>query len=122
MRIARRVLWVAITAGLVVAGVAFVGRNRASVPIDLGVTTYPDTPLWQALLAAFAAGAALVALAALWQVLRLGMLSRRYRKQVARLEAEIHQLRNLPLSAEGGAEGMRGYSDPGPTRAAARDG
>jgi len=119
MRMARRVLWIAITAGLVVAGVAFVGRNRASVPIDLGVTTYPDTPLWQALLAAFAAGAALVGVAALWQLLRLGMLSRRYRKHVARLEAEIHQLRNLPLSAEGGSEGARPLSELG---AAARDG
>jgi hypothetical protein len=122
MRIARRVLWIAITAGLVVAGVAFVRRNGAPVPIDLGLAAYPDTPLWQALLAAFAVGAALAGLAALWQVLRLGMLSRRYRKQVARLEAEIHQLRNLPLSAEGGADGARPYSGLGPTRAAARDG
>jgi Lipopolysaccharide assembly protein A domain len=100
MKLVRRVLWIAFTAALVVAGVAFVGRNRVAVPIDLGVTTFPEAPLWQALLVAFAAGAALVGLGALWQVARLGMLARRYRRTVARLESEIHQLRNLPLAAE----------------------
>ncbi len=122
MRIARRVLWVAITAGIVVAGVAFVRRNGAPAPIDLGVTAFPDLPLWQGLLGAFAAGAALVGLGALWQLARLGLLARRYRRTVARLESEIHQLRNLPLATEGGAEGVRALSELGPARMASRDG
>jgi hypothetical protein len=121
MRTARRVLWVAITASLVVAGVAFVRRNGATVPIDLGMTTFPETPLWQALLGAFAVGAAGAGLIALWQGLKLGMLARRYRKTVARLEAEIHQLRNLPLAADGGSEGARTYAEFGATRSAARE-
>ena len=121
MRLVRRVLWIAFTAALVVAGVAFVGRNRVAVPIDLGVTTFPEAPLWQALLVAFAAGAALVGLGALWQVLRLGMLARRYRRTVGRLESEIHQLRNLPLAGDVGGEVPRRPSGLGAARTAARE-
>jgi hypothetical protein len=121
MKLVRRVLWIAITAALVVAGVEFVRRNGAPVPINLGVTTFPETPLWQALLWAFAAGAALVGTGALWQVLRLGMLARRYRRSVGRLESEIHQLRNLPLAAEGGADAVRPHSGPRAARTATRD-
>jgi hypothetical protein len=121
MKLVRRVLWVALTGVLVVAGVAFVGRNRVPVPVDLGVTTFPETPLWQALLAAFAVGAGLVGLGALWQVLRLGMLSRRYRRTVGRLESEIHQLRNLPLAADAGGEGPRRASELRAARTATRE-
>jgi hypothetical protein len=92
-----------------------------AVPIDLGVTTFPETPLWQALLVAFAAGAAGVGLGALWQVLRLGMLARRYRRTVGRLESEIHQLRNLPLAGDEGGEAPRRPDRLGAARTATRE-
>ncbi len=35
---------------------------------------------------------------AFYQMARAGLVSRGYRKKLARLETEVHQLRNLPLA------------------------
>ena len=76
--------------------------------------------LWEALLCAFGAGFALAGAGWLWSGLRSRMTVRRYRKAVGGLEAEIHQLRNLPLAtggepsdprAGGAARAVRGAAD-----------
>ena len=45
-------------------------------------------------------GAASVGILAVYRLVRLGMLARRYRKLAAKLEVEVHELRNLPLAPE----------------------
>jgi hypothetical protein len=70
------------------------------VVVDLLFMTAPPTPLWLALVLAFSLGASGAALLLLYELGKLGLTTRRYRKTVASLESEIHQLRNLPLAAE----------------------
>lgn len=100
MRAVRRVLLIAAFAGLLVVGWRFAADHRDPVRIHYLVGETGDVPLWGALLAAFGAGAALAGALAGYQVARLGMLARRYRKASAKLEAEVHELRNLPLAPE----------------------
>lgn len=102
MRVVRRLLWVALAVLVLVAGWRFASQNASPVRIDLMVVRIGETPLWVGLLCAFAAGAVCAGLAALYEVTRLALLARRYRKAMLRLESEIHQLRNLPLSADEG--------------------
>ena len=102
MRVARRVLGVVAVGAVLVAGWHFAARNGAAVQVDLLGLQLPETPLWLGLLAAFAVGAAASGVVCLYEIAKLGLLARRYRKSVARLESEIHQLRNLPLAVEAG--------------------
>jgi uncharacterized integral membrane protein len=108
MRAIRRVLVVAVFVGLLVAGWRFAAQHPQPVQIDYLVGRSGDLALWTVLLGAFAAGAALAGALAAWQLARLGMLARRYRKAVARLELELHELRNLPLAPEAPAAGDAG--------------
>lgn len=103
MRVVRRLLWVALAALVLVVGWRFASQNGAPVTIDLIVMQLSESPLWVGLVSAFGLGAVCAGLAALYEVTRLGLLARRYRKAMLRLESEIHQLRNLPLSVEEGA-------------------
>jgi uncharacterized integral membrane protein len=100
MRAMRRVLVVGAFVGLLVVGWRFAAEHTQPVRIHYLVGESGDVPLWAALLGAFAAGAASVGGVAVYQLARLGMLARRYRKAVAKLEVEIHELRNLPLAPE----------------------
>jgi len=100
MRLLLRLLWMALFVGVLVLGWRFAGANGETVRIALPIGEIAPVPLWQALLVAFAAGAAAAALIGLYQVTKLHLVSRRYRKTVRGLEAEVHQLRTLPLSGE----------------------
>lgn len=118
MLIARRLILLALVAAVLVAGWVFAGRNaEPRVAVDFWFVAAPEVSLWQALVVAFGAGALLATALWLFEVARYGLVARRYRKAVARLEAEIHQLRNLPL-AEGAAplepraEGEAGLAGP----------
>ena len=108
MHIVRRLLLLALLGAVVWAGVQFVRTNESPVTVDLLLTQISEVALWLTLLVAFGLGAALAAALCLFEVARYGMVARRYRKTVARLESEIHQLRNLPLADEGGAPGITG--------------
>ena len=57
-------------------------------------------PVWAVIVCSFAAGAGLVGLYTAYRGVRAGLVARRYRVAVQELEAEVHQLRNLPLAAE----------------------
>jgi uncharacterized integral membrane protein len=105
MRAVRRVAALLAFAGLFWAAWRFVQDNQAPVPIDLPGLRTLLVPIWGALLGAFATGVALAALALLVPLARSRLVARRYRREVGGLEAEIHQLRNLPLAAEGETAG-----------------
>ena len=96
----RRVLGIAAFVGLLVVGWRFAAEHPQPVRIHYLVGQTGEIALWVALLGAFGAGAASVGALAVYQLVRLGMLARRYRKAAARLEVEVHELRNLPLAPE----------------------
>jgi len=104
MRALRRALAVVVCVGLLVAGWRFAALHPQPVRVHylLGET---EQSLWVALVGAFVAGAAFVAGLAALQLARLSMLARRYRKAAGRLEAEVHELRNLPLAPAAPGEG-----------------
>jgi uncharacterized integral membrane protein len=121
MRIARRILALVLLGLALVGGWRFASANADLIEIDLLLTQIPDAPLWLGLVVAFGVGAVLTGLLALYEILKLGLLARRYRKTVVRLEAEIHQLRNLPLSVEGAAETPIAAASSAAASAAGRD-
>jgi uncharacterized integral membrane protein len=102
MRAARRVLAIAAFVGLLIGGWLFTARHPQGVSIHYFVGQTGEIPLWLALFVAFALGGAVVAGGLGYQMLRLALLARRYRRTVARLEIEIHELRNLPLDPDAG--------------------
>lgn len=108
MRTFRRLLVFAAFVAMLVLGWRFAGANLDPVRIQYLVGTTGDLPLWGALLAAAGVGAALAGLVGLYQSARLALTARRWRKVAHGLEAELHQLRNLPLAAAGEAPPARG--------------
>ena len=109
MRAIRRVLAVAAFAGLLVVGWRFAAEHPQPVRIHYLFGETGDVELWESLLGAFAVGGVLCGGLLGYQLLRVGMLARRYRKAAARLEVEVHELRNLPLAPEPPPE-----DEPGP--------
>lgn len=97
MRWVRRAVAVALFLGAVYVCVRFPAQNAAPVSVDYLMGRVEGVPLWWALLAAFAAGLLLAGAVGLYPLTRLGLVARRYRKAAHGLEAEIHELRNLPL-------------------------
>jgi len=100
MRVVRRLLLVALFMAALVLGWWFARANAAAVTVDYLVGQLGDVSLWAALLGAFAAGAATAGGIGLYQIAKLQLVRRRYRKTVRSLEAEVHQLRNLPLAVD----------------------
>jgi uncharacterized membrane protein YciS (DUF1049 family) len=100
MRLARRLLGLALFVGALVVGWRFAGRNSAVVSVDYLLGQTAEVSLWAALLGAFGLGAFGVGAIGVYQLARLQLMARRYRKKVRGLESEIHQLRNLPLADE----------------------
>jgi uncharacterized integral membrane protein len=101
----------------------FATDNSAAVTIEVPLLGDLEVRLWVALLVSFALGAILTGLAAAYQVARLGLLARRYRKIIRGLESEVHQLRNLPLTDDGPAPGKSASEPetaPAPRRALGR--
>ena len=97
MKLLRRLVALALFLAAFVLAYRLAGANAQRVAVDLLFTTTPDAELWIVLLCAFGAGAVAAGTALLFEIARLGLLSRRYRKTVAGLETEVHQLRNLPI-------------------------
>lgn len=110
MKILRRLLAFAVLVALLVLGYRFAQANGAPVAIDLLLADLPAVPQWMVLLATFALGTLLATVVLLFQMAKLGLVARRYRKTVRGLESEIHQLRNLPLA---GGEGVGPAAPPG---------
>lgn len=100
MGMARWLIAIALFVGVLVGGWRFASLNSQVVSVNYLIGQSVDVSLWAVLLATFGCGAAVAALVASWGLMRSKLVSRRYRKAVAGLEAEIHQLRNLPLATE----------------------
>jgi len=100
VQLIRRVLGVGILVGLFVFAWKFGKQNGTIVDVYYGLGTATGVTLGESLALAFVGGAALACVAMLIPYFRSRMLVRRYRKSVERLEKEIHELRNLPLSVE----------------------
>ncbi len=100
MKLARRLLTIVVFVGLLVAGWKFADSNDKAVPVYYPGGEFGEHALWVVLLVAFGSGVVLTALVAVVRGARLRLVSRRYRKLVDSLQAEVHQLRSLPLSEQ----------------------
>jgi Lipopolysaccharide assembly protein A domain len=100
MRWLRRWIGVALIAALLIGGWSLKAENAENVAVSF-LFGELQVELWEALLGAFGVGFALAGAGWLWAGLRARMIERRYRKAVGGLEAELHQLRNLPLALDG---------------------
>src|SRR5688572_11306478 len=116
MKMLRRVLVVAVFGALFVAAWRFVDGNGAPTNLDLVFFDLHSVPLWSALLGAFLLGAASAGASLVYGLAKRSFAARRYRKELAGLESEIHQLRNLPLAAPdaGGGPAPPGRAATGP--------
>jgi uncharacterized membrane protein YciS (DUF1049 family) len=100
MRWLRRWIGVVLIVALLVGGWSLKAENAENVAVSF-LFGEIQLELWEALLAAFGVGFALAGAGWLWSGLRARMIERRYRKELGGLEAELHQLRNLPLATDG---------------------
>jgi uncharacterized integral membrane protein len=108
MKTVRRLLTLALFAGAFAVAYQF-GKNAEPLSVSLFRWTTPEAPVWLVLALAFGLGALVASGLWLFQVVRLSLLARRYRKATQTLESEVHQLRNLPLAdAEGAARAVDG--------------
>ncbi len=99
MRTLRKLAAVALFVAVLILGWRFAAENSATVSIHFLLGQIEGVALWAALLAAFGAGAACIGGLLLLRLARIGLVARRYRKVAEGLEAEVHQLRNLPLAS-----------------------
>jgi len=113
MRIVRRILWAVLFVALLIVGWNFRIANDITVRFDYLVGSSEAQPLWKVVLGAFFAGGLIASVPLLWMLARSGLLARRYRKAVSRLEGEVHELRTLPLGVEG-APRASGEGAPAP--------
>ena len=100
MVLVRRALLALLFVAVLIGGWRFAAENDGQVTVSYLAGQTPSVALWLALLVAFGLGAVVVGLLALLSLARAGLLARRYRRTVAGLEAEVHQLRNQPLVDE----------------------
>ncbi len=104
MLVARRLLALVILSTVLVGAWRFASQNAAEVTIYLWFGEIEKVSLWVALVTAFLGGALVAGLFGGYEWAKAGLLARRYRSTVAGLEAEVHQLRNLPLTVEDAAQ------------------
>lgn len=97
---ARRLLLVAVTAAVLIGGWHLGTLNEQLVSVHYGFGETAEIPLWAVVVAAFAVGVLLMSLYTIYRAMRAGLVARRYRIAHQALEAEVHQLRNLPLAGE----------------------
>jgi len=102
MRWFRRIFFVVLVGALFFAVLEFSTENAEPVVIHYLAGESAELALWQALALAACAGALLVAIPLGYLWTRSGLLAWQYRRTMSRQEAEIHQLRNLPLAPAGG--------------------
>lgn len=103
LRVLLRAAGVVLVLAIVLAGAELAQRNAAPVDVDFLAGRLAGVRLFWLLLGAFGAGFVLALALASVEILRLRLLARRYRRLARRLEAEVHQLRSLPLAEEAAA-------------------
>ncbi len=114
MALLRRVTGIALFLSLLVGAVLLRDANDQRIDIDYVFGTVTNVSLWLVLVASFATGAALATLILTTRLARGSLAQRRYRRAVARLEQEVHQLRNLPVADGPQLDPAADGSDGGP--------
>lgn len=116
-----RWLRLAVIAVLLLAAV-FVGllpaNNSAPVSLHYVVGQSREIPLYWVVLGSFALGLLVASVPFTYLVLKRGLVMRRYRKVMAGLEAEVHQLRSLPLAEDAKPDAAPPSSVPNTSEAA----
>ena len=92
MRGLRRVALIALFLGLLVGGWAFAGKNLEPVEIDYLLGTSPGLQLWKVLLGAAGLGFLGAGIPLSLSLMRRRLETRRYRKELTRLEADLKGL------------------------------
>ena len=100
MTILRKIFALGLFVFCLVSGWYFATRNGELVNVDLLLGVVEGVKVWVVLLVSAAFGALVVSGISSILLLRASFLARRYRKAIAELETEVHQLRNLPLAVE----------------------
>jgi uncharacterized membrane protein YciS (DUF1049 family) len=119
MVIVRRLLLLAVFIAVLVLGWQLADANADVVRVDYLLGQFEAVKVWVLVAGTFAVGALVGVAVCAIELARLGLLSRRYRKALSRLEAELHGLRSLPLAPGGGA---RLGAEPPESTAAGRPG
>lgn len=104
----RRLILLAIFVGLLVAGWSLAARNGATLDVDGIVFQVEGVRVWVALGIVFMAGAVTAAFLLSVPLARGRLMQRRYRREMNALEAEVHQLRNVPLGLSDDADDSPG--------------
>lgn len=98
MRVVRRLVAIVCFVALLVGGWYFAARNSTPVIVHHPAGPIGEFQLWVALSLAFGTGVMLTAAIGLARGARIRLVTRRYRKLISGLQAEVHQLRSLPLA------------------------
>ncbi|MED5262937.1 MAG: LapA family protein [Myxococcota bacterium] len=104
----RRLIVLAIFVGLLVAGWSLAARNGTTLDVDGIVFRVEGVRLWVVLGTVFIAGAVTAGFLLSVPLARGRLMQRRYRREMHALEAEVHQLRNVPLGMADGADDSLG--------------
>jgi uncharacterized membrane protein YciS (DUF1049 family) len=114
MQTLRKLVSFALVFALVAGAVVFAIGNQTPVPVYYVFGHSEEQPLWLVSGLAFLLGTACAWVVSLWLVSRAKLAERRHRKHAERLEAELHELRNLPLA---GGHAARAEGNPVPVPA-----
>ena len=106
----RRLILLAIFVGLLVAGWSLAARNGTTLDVDGIVFQVQGVRVWVVLGTVFAAGVFTAAILLSVPLARGRLVQRRYRRELNALEAEVHQLRNLPLGLSDEADDRSGQA------------
>jgi hypothetical protein len=85
--------------GLLWAGWSFRAGNAATIDLDLIWLQLSGVAIWRVILVSIGLGAITGGTLVGFPWLRARLLNHRYRRAIRRLEAEVHELRSLPLEA-----------------------
>ncbi len=114
----RRVLSVVGSIALALAIVLFATQPTNQEPVAVHyLFGAAEVPLWQLVGAAFVVGCVAAWLLTILPWTRAKLSARRHRKRAERLESELHQLRNLPLSRNETAPPAAGLAEGGASNA-----
>jgi hypothetical protein len=111
----RRLIVTALLAAFAYVSYRLPQDNAVLVNVDLIAWQAPPVPLWMALGLAFFAGVLCASAGLIYKLATKSLVARRYRKTVAGLESEIHQLRNLPLAGSEAAPVVEEAPAPDPS-------
>ena len=88
----RRLILAGFVVAILVGGWTLAHRNAAPVDVDGIFYHVEGARLWLVLLCTFAAGLLIAGLLFATSLMRSRLVGRRYRKELERLEVEVHQL------------------------------